>query len=99
LIKNPLGRIPQYGPGCNPRLLDKVIHFLVEDERRKLSALREKLREFEAHFALTTGEFQQHFNSGALGDNMDFFEWDGIADTAARLKEKLAALQEADCVG
>ena len=42
---------------------------------------------------MRTNEFQRQFNSGALGDDMDWFEWDAIADMSARLEDKLALFQ------
>ncbi len=65
------------------RLLDKIIQHLMDDDRRKLSELTERLRSFEARYALSTAEFQQRFDAGALGDDMDYFEWDAIADMVA----------------
>lgn len=81
-------------PSATVRLLEKVIHCLAEEEYRKLSELRDNLREFEVRYGLDTTEFQQRFNAGELGDNPDFFEWDSLADMTTRLADKLAALNE-----
>ena len=73
-------------------LLNKVIDSLVEHDRAKLTQLREKISGFEALYSMGTDEFQRRFNNGALGDDMDWFEWDAIADMAARLEDKLALI-------
>jgi len=74
-------------------LLDKVIASLLENDRRKLTQFRGRLSAFEAQYGMKTDEFQRLFNSGTLGDAMDWFEWDAIADMAARLEDKLALVQ------
>lgn len=71
-------------------LLDKVIASLLENDLRKLEQFRRKLSDFEAQYDMKTHEFQRQFNSGALGDDADWFEWDAIADMVQRLEDKLA---------
>jgi len=73
------------------RMLDKLIRCLVDDERRRLAPLDENLKQFEQRYRMNTEDFQRRFNGGELGDDQDFFEWDAIADMAARLKTKLRA--------
>lgn len=77
-------------PNATARLLDKVIDCLADDHRRKLAELTTQLRAFESRYGWSTAEFQRGFNSGELGDAMDYFEWDTLADMAALLTEKLA---------
>lgn len=80
------------------RMLDKLIHCLIDDERRRLAPLDDNLKQFEQRYQMSTEDFQHRFNEGKLGDDQDFFEWDAVADMAARLKEKLAVAREADLV-
>lgn len=86
-------------PKATVRLLDKVIGCLADDHRRKLAELTAQQREFEERYGLTTAEFQKRFNSGELGDAMDYFEWDAIADMVSRLEGKLEALGESHHAG
>lgn len=74
------------------RLLDKVIDFLVADDRKKLSDFREKLTAFEHRHAMSTSEFLRRFDSGELGDAPEWFDWDGYAALAASLEKKLSVL-------
>jgi hypothetical protein len=76
------------------RMLDKVIDFLLEKDRKKLAKFREELAAFEQQYNMSTAEFQQGFDSGKLGDAPQWFEWDGLAAIAASLEAKLNAV---DC--
>lgn len=73
------------------QLLDKVIDFLTEKDRKKLAGFREKLAVLERQYGMSTAEFQQRFDSGELGDAPQWFDWDGYASLAASLEAKLAA--------
>lgn len=73
------------------QLLDKVIDFLVEKDRKKLDKFREKLTALEQQYGMSTAEFQRRFDSGELGDAPQWFDWNGFATLAASLAEKLAA--------
>ncbi len=74
------------------RLLDKVIEFLVADDRRKLAGFREKLSAFEQQHCMSTEEFQHRFDSGELGDAPEWFDWEGYAILARSLDKKLSTL-------
>lgn len=76
------------------RMLDKVIDFLLEKDRKKLAEFREELAAFEQQYNMSTVEFQQGFDSGKLGDAPQWFEWDGLAAVVASLEAKLDAV---DC--
>ena len=74
------------------RLLNKVIEFLVADDRKKLRDFREKLSAFERQHGMNTPEFLRRFDSGELGDAPEWFDWDGYAALAASLENKLSIL-------
>lgn len=78
------------------QLLDKVIDFLVEKDRKKLSGFHKKLAAFEQQYGMSTAEFQHRFDSGELGDAPEWFDWDGYATLSASLEAMLAAV-EAGC--
>jgi len=75
------------------QLLDKVIDFLTEKDRKKLAGFCEKLAALEQQYGMSTAEFQQRFDSGALGDAPQWFDWDGYATLAASLEVKLATTE------
>ena len=72
------------------RMLDKVIDFLLEKDRKKLARYRQELAAFELQYNMSTTEFQQGFDSGKLGDAPQWFDWDGLAAVAASLEAKLS---------
>jgi hypothetical protein len=75
------------------QLLDKVIDFLVEKDRKKLAKFRVKLTALEQQYGMSTAEFQRRFDSGELGDAPQWFDWDGFSALAASLAAKLAAAE------
>jgi hypothetical protein len=75
------------------QLLDKVIDFLVEKDRKKLAEFREKLSALELQYNMSTAEFQRRFDAGELGDAPQWFDWDGFAALAASLEAKLAVAE------
>jgi len=75
------------------QLLDKVIYFLTEKDRKKLAGFREKLAALEQKYGMNTAEFQQRFDAGELGDAPQWLDWDGYAALAASLEAKLAATE------
>ncbi len=50
---------------------------------------------FERKYGMETEEFYKKFVSGALGDDMDFFEWKASAEIHDELKEEKKVLIEA----
>jgi hypothetical protein len=75
------------------QLLDKVIDFLVEKDRKKLAEFREKLSALELQYNMSTAEFQRRFDAGDLGDAPQWFDWDGFTALAASLEAKLAVAE------
>jgi hypothetical protein len=52
------------------------------------------LRKFEDKYGLTSRQFSNRFNSGSLGDEQDFFEWDAIFDYYNDWTNRKQTLQE-----
>ncbi len=75
------------------RLLDKIIDFLLAEDRRKLLEFQGKLEVFERQHGMSTAEFQRRFDSGELGDAPEWFDWDGYAALASSLEEKLRTVE------
>ncbi len=68
--------------------LAQIILSLSEDERQLLESkvqktsvsqqvidLEHRLKRFEEKYHMSSEDFYQQFQSGELGDSMDFFEW------------------------
>lgn len=58
---------------------------------KKFAKLRANLAALERQYGMSTAEFQEHFESGELGDAPQWFDWDGFATLAASLAAKLPA--------
>lgn len=74
-------------------LLDKIIQNLAQRQQEQLDGYHKKIKAYEEQYGMNTAEFQQQFNSGALGDEADWFEWDALADIATRLETRLSSLE------
>ena len=77
---------------------DAVIRTLksrIEEINQKLNDIQESIRYFEKKYGMKTEEFYKKFVSGALGDDMDFFEWKASYEIFNELKEEKRALIEA----
>ena len=62
-------------------VIDPVFDKLFDRERRPLIEQRDEMRveldQFERQYGLGSSEFYEKFESGEMGDDMDFFEWSG----------------------
>jgi len=67
----------------------------IEEINQKLNDIHESIRYFEKKYGMKTEEFYKKFVSGALGDDMDFFEWKASYEIFNELKEEKRALIEA----
>lgn len=54
----------------------------------KLDQLREKVQEFEKEYEMDSDEFRDRFETGELGDDKDFMEWDVYLDLIEQLEQK-----------
>ncbi len=73
----------------------RTIRSRIEEINQKLSDIYTNMRYFEKKYGMKTEEFYKKFLSGALGDDMDFFEWKASAEIYNELKEEKRALVEA----
>ncbi|MCU0569736.1 MAG: hypothetical protein MUF49_24580 [Oculatellaceae cyanobacterium Prado106] len=42
---------------------------------QQMKDLQHRLKQFEETYQMTSEDFHRHFQSGELGDAIDFFEW------------------------
>ncbi|MDM8564285.1 hypothetical protein QUF74_01375 [Candidatus Halobeggiatoa sp. HSG11] len=60
-------------------VLDKSIDKLLERESNRILELKanlvSQLSEFEKIYSMTNSNFYQSYESGEMGDDMDFMEW------------------------
>ncbi len=65
---------------------DKLIGGKLSEQRLKLARYDRDLAQFEQQYGMSSPEFYRRFESGDLGDDMDYFEWSGLWE----LRQKLA---------
>ena len=70
----------------------RTIRYRIEDINQKLNDIYESMGYFERKYGMKTGEFYKKFVDGALGDDMDFFEWKASAEIYDELKEEKKVL-------
>lgn len=74
--------------------LDKLIFYEKFKYQQELKTLVKKLRRYENKYQLKTPEFARRFQSGELGDEADYFEWQALWRIYNRLNEKLEILKQ-----
>lgn len=57
-----------------------------------LERTRQRLRDFEARFGLTTEEFIRRFLRAEIEESLDYIEWAGEAKTVEQLEAQYQAL-------
>ena len=73
----------------------RTLRYRIEEINQKLNDIYENMGYFERKYGMETEEFYKKFASGALGDDMDFFEWKASAEIYDELKEEKKVLIEA----
>ncbi len=71
------------------RTLDKLLDITLAQYREKLEKYDTALRAFESRFDMQSDEFYAKFESGELGDAMDFFEWAGLIELRRDAQQKI----------
>ncbi|MEZ5673480.1 MAG: hypothetical protein R3E08_14345 [Thiotrichaceae bacterium] len=71
------------------KILDKLLDHLTDEYQTKLTQYNQIIQTYEQRYQMNSKEFSTRFEQGILGDNMDWFEWDGYLHLRQRLQEKL----------
>jgi hypothetical protein len=74
---NTLERLELLSENCSDRteldrILGQILSVILTRHRQKLAIYDDEIHKFEQRYHLDSEEFLQQFNSGILGDNMDF---------------------------
>lgn len=80
---------------------DEIENHLLNLVRSRLSALKDEiqsikgeLNEMEQKYDMDSDRFYQKFQSGKLGDNREFFVWDGLINVLEDLESEQETLRE-----
>ncbi len=78
-------------------LIDPVLDKLLDQERQSLLNQRDELRaeldQFERQHGLSSAVFAKKFEQGAMGDEMDFFDWAATWNMYQTVLKSLDALE------
>jgi hypothetical protein len=86
-----------YQRGYHSDMMERSLAKIIELERSKALQqaldLQAKLQAYETQYQMTSDTFYQQFNSGDLGDSMDFVEWSVFYDLWQSVQTRLGVLQ------
>jgi len=78
-------------------VLDMTLDKILTRERARAVELRTRLSgqlvQFERDYTMNSADFQRSFESGELGDAMDFLEWAATIEMLANAERRLALLE------
>ena len=81
-----------------PRALRPLVEAALENQSRLLQVgvqrTEARLRAFETEHGWSSAEFVRRYENDELPETLDFAEWIGEYRMLARLREKIATLQE-----
>ncbi|HBY98357.1 MAG TPA: hypothetical protein DEP84_31180 [Chloroflexi bacterium] len=75
------------------RVLGKLLDVALSRYRLRLERYERDLRDFEQRYGMESSSFYQRFETGELGDAMDFFEWAGLYELRQDILEKIRRLE------
>ncbi len=70
--------------------IDKLLKreaFLMSDMHLRIN---KQIAAFESKYAMNSEDFRSRFNSGAIGDNIDFIEWAATLDMREKIQDHLS---------
>ncbi len=76
-------------------MLDKIVDVRLSRYRSRLERYERELNELERKHDMDSEEFQRRFESGELGDDMEYFEWNGMIELRNDLVQKMRRLEVA----
>lgn len=84
--------------GAIDPVMELTIEKLLQREASRMADLKQRLIQqkqgFEEKYGLDSADFCRQYQSGAMGDEMDFVEWSATVDMLAGIEQRLTMLQE-----
>ena len=74
-------------------ILEKLLETALNQHRLRLERYDRDLHQFEKRFGIDAPTFHQRFESGKMGDAMDFFEWAGLYELRQDVLKKIQHLE------
>ncbi|MFM5982441.1 MAG: hypothetical protein ACKO9I_18280 [Sphaerospermopsis kisseleviana] len=97
---NTLEKLELLTENCNDnteldRIIGQLLNVILTRHRQKLDIYNSDIEKFEQKYQLNCEQFEEQFNSGRLGDEMDFFEWFGLCELRKDILKKIHKLEQA----
>ena len=77
------------------RILGQLLSVILIRHRQKLAIYDRDISKFEQTYAINSDRFQQQFDAGMLGDEMDLFEWFSLCELRKDIQIKIGKLEQA----
>lgn len=74
-------------------ILNKLIEVSIQNVKKKVLEYENILKEFEGKYKLKSKEFYTKFESGEIGDSMDYIEWSGIYELYTKAQSKIQKME------
>lgn len=74
--------------------VDSAIRKDITEGEYMLESLRQRRKEFEEQYGMSSEEFMEKFESGDLGDDQDYFEWYALTESIQHLENKTEKLRK-----
>jgi hypothetical protein len=74
-------------------LIESAVQSELKMLELSLQRTRQRLRDFEQRFGMSSANFEQRFDAGELEETLDLIEWLGEIKTLDLLRANLQALQ------
>ena len=75
--------------------IDKLLVREKERIRKIRERLEEQLEEFEQRYSLSSADFYKNYETGEMGDDMDFIEWSATIEMLANTEKQITLLETA----
>jgi hypothetical protein len=82
-----------FGDEFIDRALDKLLSQQRVEDETALHTLRTDLDELERRYGYRSEEFSQRYQSGEMGDDADFVEWNALYRMYTKVQNRLTLLQ------
>ena len=97
---NTLEKLEMLNENCSDRtepdrILGQLLSVILTRHRQKLAIYDRDISKFEQTYAINSDRFQQQFDAGMLGDEIDLFEWFSLCELRKDIQIKIGKLEQA----
>ncbi len=75
------------------KTIDKLMEYKIEQLKKDLKEIKSKLCIFEKKYKMSSKNFIKKFESGKLGDDVNFIQWSSLYDMYVRIESRLNSIR------